>query len=251
MNDAEEGRDPHTLAGAYVLDALDVPADWLRFEEHLSRCAECAQEVRGLAETAARLGHAVAADPPPVLRERVMAQLDHVRQLPPSVSAHAHGARSGAPWWPRLAAGLAAAGLAAAVLLGLIAVRAQEQLEQLRQRDRQISTVLAAPDVRTLTVTAQQGGTATVAFSRAEGKLVFLAGGLAALPDSSTYQLWQIGPAGIRSAGLMRPDDSGHTPPIVTAPAAATTRLGVTVEPEGGSAQPTAEPLLLVDLPAA
>ncbi|MDP9843101.1 anti-sigma factor [Streptosporangium lutulentum] len=250
MNDAKNDRDPHTLAGAYVLDAIDVPADQLRFEEHLGRCAECAQEVRGLSETAARLGQATAAEAPPGLRERVMAQIGHVRQLPP-VFAHAPGAKSRARWWPRLAAGLAVAGLAAAVLLGLVTVRAQDQLEQIQRRDRQISAVLAAPDARILTATAHQGGAATVVVSRAEGELVFLSRGLAALPDNSTYQLWQIGPAGIRSAALMRPDDFGHTPPIVTTRAGASTQLGVTVEPEGGSTQPTTQPLLLIDLPAA
>ncbi|MGW0590399.1 anti-sigma factor [Streptosporangium sp. NPDC002607] len=251
MNSVESGHDPHTLSGAYVLDAIDDPADRLRFEEHLGRCAECAQEVRGMAETAARLGHATATDPPPGLRERVMTQIDQVRQLPPSLIAYAPDARRRkAPWWPRLAVGLAAAGLAAAVSLGLIAVRAQDQLEQIQQRDRRISAVLAAPDARTLTATAQRGGTATVVFSRAEGEMVFLASGLAALPDSRTYQLWQIGPTGIRSAGLIRPDDSGRTPLVVTTPFAATTQLGVTIEPEGGSAQPTTRPLLLVDLPA-
>ncbi|WP_326640172.1 anti-sigma factor [Streptosporangium sp. NBC_01755] len=249
MNGIESGRDPHTLVGAYVLDAIDDHADRLLFEEHLGRCAECAQEVRGLAETAARLGQAEAADPPPALRERVMAQIDHVRQVPPAF-AHVPGLRSGVRWWPRLATGLAAVGLAAAVSLGLVAIRLQDQLEQVQQRDRQISAVLAAPDARTLTATAQRGGTATVVLSRARGKLVFLTSGLPALPENGTYQMWQIGPAGIHSAGLMRPDALGHTPPVVTAPAATTTRLGVTVEPEGGSTRPTTQPLFLVDLPA-
>src|ERR1700742_1053465 len=47
--------DLHLLTGSYALDALpaDEQAD---FEKHLSRCAACAEEVRGLRETTARLG---------------------------------------------------------------------------------------------------------------------------------------------------------------------------------------------------
>ena len=51
--------DVHALAGAYALDAL--PADeQQRFERHLASCEACAEEVRGLAETAALLGEAAA-----------------------------------------------------------------------------------------------------------------------------------------------------------------------------------------------
>ncbi|MFC7641275.1 anti-sigma factor domain-containing protein [Streptosporangium lutulentum] len=85
----------------------------------------------------------------------------------------------------RLAAGLAVAGLAAAVLLGLVTVRAQDQLEQIQRRDRQISAVLAAPDARILTATAHQGGAATVVVSRAEGELVFLSRGWPRCPTTA------------------------------------------------------------------
>ena len=43
--------DPHTLAGAYALDALGG-ADRARFERHLCACPSCSQEARGLLETA-------------------------------------------------------------------------------------------------------------------------------------------------------------------------------------------------------
>ena len=41
------GTELHTLAGAYALDAVS-DADRARFEQHLARCAECVQEIRGL-----------------------------------------------------------------------------------------------------------------------------------------------------------------------------------------------------------
>ena len=52
----------HLLTGSYALDALtgDEQAD---FEEHLDRCPACAEEVRGLRETAARLAASLRAWP--------------------------------------------------------------------------------------------------------------------------------------------------------------------------------------------
>ncbi|GAA1284996.1 hypothetical protein Psi02_32710 [Planotetraspora silvatica] len=257
------GPDVHALAGAYALHAIDDDGELRRFERHLARCAECSQEVRGLAETAARLGQAAAVEPSPALRDRIMAEIGQVRQLPPLVAPSPRSALSGSParpwrgllagwlrWRPRLAAAIAATAVAAAVVLGVVTVRTQTGLDQLRAADREVTAVLAAPDARSTTVPAGAAG-GTVVVSRSQGKMVFLASGLAALPDSSTYQLWQIGPRGARSAGLFRQDGTGYISPVVAATADGATKVGVTVEPAGGSEQPTTQPLLLLNLPTA
>ncbi|GII03365.1 anti-sigma factor [Planobispora takensis] len=270
MNGALSGRDPHTLAGAYALDAVD-DAERLRFEEHLERCAECAQEVRGFTETAARLGHAVALAPPPGMRERVLAQIGHVRQLPPVVALPVpeipevpeappsprarrtgRSRRSGPAWWPKLTAGLTAVSVAAAVVLGVMAIRAQDLLDMSRQDNRQIAAVLAAPDARAVTGRTDTGGRARAVISRSRDRLVFVSSGLSPLPESSTYQLWRIGPSGTTSAGLLRPDASGgDPPPVVVEGIGGTATMGVTVEPAGGSRQPTSTPLIMLTLPEA
>ncbi|HEY1917176.1 MAG TPA: hypothetical protein VGH27_16540 [Streptosporangiaceae bacterium] len=64
--------DPHTLAGACVLDAL-TGVDRTRCERHLIRCLACADEVGGFRETAARLAAAAAVQPPGRLKDRVLA----------------------------------------------------------------------------------------------------------------------------------------------------------------------------------
>jgi hypothetical protein len=76
--------DLHVLSGIYVLDALGGP-ERDSFERHLQHCALCEDEVRGLRETAARLGLAKALDPPPRMRPRVLAAAYRIRQLPPPV----------------------------------------------------------------------------------------------------------------------------------------------------------------------
>jgi anti-sigma-K factor RskA len=82
-------RDPHALAGAYALDALDGD-DRARFERHLASCRTCPAEVRGFAETAAMLGLAAAVTPPPALKGRVLADvaaLDGARAVDAEIAA--------------------------------------------------------------------------------------------------------------------------------------------------------------------
>ena len=56
-----QSHDLHLLTGVYAVDALT--GDELdEFEKHLEQCPTCAEEVRGLRETAARLGLATAID---------------------------------------------------------------------------------------------------------------------------------------------------------------------------------------------
>ncbi|WP_433514277.1 anti-sigma factor [Nonomuraea sp. CA-143628] len=267
------GPDPHTLVGAYALDAVDDELERRHFEDHLTGCAECALEVAAFAETAARLGSAVAVEPPPGLKERVFAQIDQVRQVPPTVAVPAQQEASwGTPrrsehragrrpegrsqrsrrprWRPLVAAVGVAACLAAAVVFGVGALQARDELDQVRRMNQEVAAVLTAPDSRIATAAAKQGGRGTVVVSRSRGKMVFLAAGLADLPEGQVYQLWQLAPGRIGSAGLLNADAAGRTQPVIAAPGPGVAKLGVTVEPAGGSAQPTTRPLFLVNLPA-
>jgi anti-sigma factor RsiW len=76
------GHDLHLLTGVYAVDAL-TDAEVAEFEKHLARCASCAEEARGLRETAARLAMATAVAPPPWMCEQVLAAAARTRQLPP------------------------------------------------------------------------------------------------------------------------------------------------------------------------
>ena len=70
----------HLLTGSYALDAL-TDDERAEFEKHLDRCPSCAEEVRGLRETAARLAMATAVTPPPGMRQEVLAAAALTRQL--------------------------------------------------------------------------------------------------------------------------------------------------------------------------
>lgn len=248
----------HTLTGAYALHAL--PASERRdFERHLGACDACSVEVRELTETATRLGLAVTAPVPRDMRERVLREITAVRQEPPAVDRRDRP-RVRPPWagrWPRFAL---AASLAAAAGFGGIAVwqhqdarAARQEADAARQQGAAVARVIAAPDARSSAGTLKNGAKGTVVVSRSQDRAVFLASGLGEAPSGKVYQLWFDDGGTMRPAGLMRA--SGASPTTYAAmlegPVDGATGMGVTVEPAGGSAQPTSAPLTMMDLPSA
>jgi hypothetical protein len=243
--------DLHILTGAYALDAVDG-AERDRFEHHLRRCRPCGNEVRGLAETATTLAMAVAMAPPAQLKQRVMNALSATRQAPPAVDHRRlrRAARSSSSWIPRLATAVAAVSLAVAVAFGILQIFTQHQLDTARAQNQAIAAVIAAPDARIVTEATSVGGTASVVVSRAEQKIVFTSAGLPALPASEVYELWLIGPPRIRPAGLLPAPSAGKTAPVLASGLTAGDKVGLTVEPAGGTSMPTTTPILLMALPA-
>src|SRR5689334_7565992 len=82
--------DIHALAGAYALDAVD-DLERAAFDRHLRECGACTVEVAELRETASWLTHAVAAPPPPRLREAVLAEVSRTAQERPRRSSAGAG----------------------------------------------------------------------------------------------------------------------------------------------------------------
>ncbi|MGA4988477.1 anti-sigma factor domain-containing protein [Nonomuraea bangladeshensis] len=163
--------DLHALSGAYAVDALPY-ADWVVFEEHLRGCAGCGTEVRRLRETAARLAGAVAVNPPPGLRPRLLAAARRPSPrpmlpllgdapargdglAPPPVArpwagegrrrkrgqgwGREQGPGQGRGWPARMLAGLAAVCAAAAVGLGAVAVDARRDSGGLAAESRRLA----------------------------------------------------------------------------------------------------------------
>ncbi|WP_158887289.1 anti-sigma factor [Amycolatopsis anabasis] len=244
--------DLHALSGAYALDALDEP-ERARFRRHLAECPACAQEVRELRATAARLGEAVGQDPPAPLKDRVLAEVASTRQLPPSAKPEPGQRSRGGARVPRWALGLAAAaavvGLALAGIFGGIALHRQDQLtaaerqvEQARQRYAPVAELLAAPDARTARGESGIGGSGTVVLSPSQNRLLFLAARLPQRPPNRDYQVWLMAPGEPpRSAGLLPADGI-----VLINGVEGARQVAVTVEPQGGSPGPTTNPFLVM-----
>jgi anti-sigma-K factor RskA len=241
----------HELAGAYALDALD-DAERERFERHLARCSSCTEDVRRMTATATALAMAVTAEPPPG-RGGVLAAAAPTPQLPPLPSAAArrrHGRHvTRSAWFPRLAVGVAAVGVAAAVALAVVTVSTQDRLNTAQAQNQALAAVLAAPDAQIASANSSTGGRATVVLSYAEQKMIFTSSGLPALPNNKVYELWLLSTGSARPAGLLPAPTDGKTAPVLAAGLTSADKVGVTVEPAGGTSSPTTTPILVMTLP--
>jgi anti-sigma-K factor RskA len=252
--------DIHTLTGAYVVDAL--PEDEQRlFEEHLEECDACRQEVGELLVTATRLGGSLREPPPAGLRDAVMAEIDQTRQEPPSAAEASEGTddavaqlddrrRRDEPrrWWTHLVAPAAAVVAIAVVGLSLMVANLTDRLDQLEAASSQVTDVLAAPDAETLSVEGPDGSFARVVVASSRGEAVFLTDGMPATSPDEIYELWLIDEEGPAPAGLFDVDERGRATRVLTGDLAGAAAIAVTVEPAGGSPQPTSDPLMVVEL---
>ncbi|MEW2071900.1 anti-sigma factor [Streptomyces sp. NPDC007346] len=244
----------HTLTGAYALHALPE-TERRAFERHLSDCEACAQEVRELSATAARLGLAVADAPPRELRERVLREITTVRQEAPPQGRPGRtggGGRTGRWSTYALAAcvAVAAAFGGVAVWQNQVAQDARQEADRAQRQNQQLAQVLSAPDARTASGELTGGARGTVVVSQRENRAVFLASGMERPPSGKVYQLWFADEGTMRSAGLMDPS-AGVEAVLLDGPVDRATGMGITVEPAGGSAEPTSSPLALMDFPTA
>jgi anti-sigma-K factor RskA len=250
--------DLHTLAGAYVLDAVS-PDERARFATHLADCAECRQEIRELREATARLGTGLAVRPGPEIKPGTLQAAFQTSQLAPVIADDLEGPAGAAPgragllagtrWgagfsrWMAAAAVVLIAGVAA---LGIATRGAMQQLHHTQHQDHMIAAVLNAPDAVMLNAPIRTGGMATIVMSHSEHMGVFTAHHLKALPGSESYELWLMGPTGTRPAGMVKTEPDGMADPAVISGMRPGDMIGLTIEPAGGSQHPTMVPLVLI-----
>lgn len=241
------------LTGAYALDALP-PDEKREFERHLATCEPCQREVAEFRATAAQLAAAGYEEPPAELRDRVLAEIDTVRQDPPRRESKGDETvtRLGSAWGVNRILGLAAVILAiAAIGLGVTAANLNARVETLETASAEVAQVLAAPDAETVSLETNVGGVAQFVYSPSQGEAVFLARGLPTLSEEEVYELWLIGAEGPVPAGLFEPGHNGTATELLAGGIGSATSVAVTVEPEGGSEQPTSDPIVVMDIPRA
>jgi len=145
---------------------------------------------------------------------------------------------------------------AAAVLAGVVAglgvqdLSQRHQISQSESRAQQLAALLAAPDVHVGVGQVHGGGRVTIVESRTLDKAAVTLADMPTLPAGKAYQLWIIGPSGIRSAGVVTKAQTNSSTPILANGLGNASTLGMTVEPARGTTQPTTTPILLLSLPA-
>lgn len=272
--------DPHESSGAYVLHALP-DGERRAFEAHLAECGQCQEEVAELRATTALLGQLTAEHPPDALRDQVLRKVadtpqeprphaqeaqPHTQEARPHPTAKVPGRRRPAR---SLILALAASVAVALVCLGLAGWQHQEasdakdhadrveaqahevqaQARQVEAEQKNVTKVLTASDVRLQTQVLSDGATASVTFSRSEGSATLAVSGLPALPAGRTYAAWFMEDGTPVPAGLLS-GDPGRRVTLLEGTLDDATAVALSVEPDGGSPQPTTVPLGAVPLTA-
>jgi anti-sigma-K factor RskA len=227
--------DLNSLVGAYVLDALTTD-EQEAFETHLRTCSDCSAEVRDLQAAATELSHLTITEAPSFIRDNVLAGIDQVRPLPPFIDNVVAIRRSAAS---RLYPLLAAAAAVLLVVVGGWGYQEHRDAQRARVQASSFTSLLAAPDAKSVIAHMSGGGTATVVVSRSRNEVALVADAMPKLAAGKTYQLWTMDDQGKAvSLGIFEAAQ-GRT--IVTAKSdlseAAT--VGVSVEKAGGATAPT------------
>jgi anti-sigma-K factor RskA len=221
------------LTGAYALDAL-TSEERLALESHLATCPNHEQELAGFRRVAQALaGSAEPLAPPQGLRARILAAVEEppatrtsgglaqIRQAPPPRPARLFG----------LPHTLAA--VFALVALGLLVWNITLLADDGRPPGTVETYAFSGP-----------GGSGEVIFVPHDNLVVVRLAGLANLPAGRDYQVWAIEGGTPRSLGLLTVERG-----IAVLAAIGVDRqidaVAITVEPAGGSPEPTTDPVLI------
>lgn len=241
--------DEDTLA-VFSLEALE-PREARRVRQHLDGCDRCRALLRSYQLVADGLLHtAMPAQPPARLRARILAAIsdDQVE-------------RESTGWqklrrWP-----LQQLAIVLSIALLVLNVGLWVQLQAVRQTEKQLVAqgvedriaqgLYAYPDVQR-TLIEGEGVYGSAIYEQYLQFAVLYVWGLESLPEGQIYQAWLIEPGGDRiSGGLFDVAESeSFIQVVIRAPDTmkAYDGIGVTIEPAGGSAGPTGQKVLGVDL---
>jgi anti-sigma-K factor RskA len=214
--------DLHTYVGLYALDALDGEV-LTEFEQHLSTCTSCQQEVREFGATASRLGSTLAVAPPPALRASVLSAIGNVRQEAPAIVTPI---RRRPAWFAPFA-------VAAALVLAFGVLRTVNN----RPDAITAESVIKAKDARAVELKGPDGVQTKAYVSAKLDRVALTADGMTPAPAGKSYQLWLIGPNGAESAGIMDPPPGKPAAVLLQGKLSGHQKMSITLEPAGGLPQ--------------
>lgn len=278
-NQAEE------LMVPYILGALDSE-DFSKMDSHINTCIPCSLKLQGDGEVVARLAFAVPQLEVPVsVKNRLFSRIDADIASEISRSPTTRGILAGI--WSAMSTNFAphVSKAVASVLVGALVFsgiwfnnRLSDlstdnetlitQLEDVVEREATMMDMVKEQrnfTIEALSMTAasetsvnmlKASGPSPVTahgvmmVSHTESRALLLVLNLPPLPHGSAYQVWLISGDQRYSAGLFTVDSTGYGQAIVipVVPFAEIDAIGITVEPEGGSLDPTGANVLSGDL---
>ncbi len=250
--------DVANLSGAYALHALDEN-EAKAFEAHLAESEETRNESIELADTAVLLGLAVDPETPSAaVKASIMAQIATTPQLerepvasvaavPDARFAGRAQSKAQARWFQKpLNAVIGVAAAAALIFGGGVAVNAISTGVTQQAAANQLAAIQSADDATSLKGTVAGGGSATLVYSSSLKSAALIIKGMNALPSDKVYELWYINADGARPAGTFTVGSDGAMWQVLEGSMLHGDAVGVTVEPHGGSQQPTTDPVLVI-----
>lgn len=243
---------------AYALGEADADIDLL---EHLSLCEGCQEDLRAYVQVARMLPYdAPEAAPPPALRERILAAVAEQAAAPapaaparpapaaPLVREQPAPRRSLFGRRPALAFGFGALALVALVVWNIsLQSRAAAQAADLDEEHRSWQTMIVLLNDPTLHWYAVSGAQATGRFWAAPQRndACLVAQGLPKLDSAHVYQVWLLHGQERADGGTFQAfNGNGWVLVHSDKPMSSYDAVGVTIEPQGGSADPTGAPVL-------
>jgi len=211
--------DVHELTAGYALDALD-PAERANYEEHLSFCERCREDLQGFWHVSGALAHAAGGPMPPAsLRGRILEQARSERSnvVPLRRSRFAVPALSS----------VAAVAAVAAIGLGLWATSLARDLDGVEGQ----LAVLGDPEAR---IYPSESGKADLVVSPT-GQAALIVRTLAPAPEGKDYEIWIFENGTAHAAGLF--ERAGVA--LLTRRVEPGQTVAVTLEADGGVAAPT------------
>lgn len=231
---SEPSHEAHVLdlLPAYSIGALDSD-EASRVDEHVQSCWICRNELVAFQEVAEGLSLAApAASPSPTLKARLMQQVESARSR-----ERASAQAPARPFWERL---LPAWGLAS--LLLIIGLAASSIVLWQRVNDLEFMTAPGGMRAAPLTATdAAPSATGFVLISADGNDGALVVDGLPPLEESQQYQLWLIRDGQRTSGAVFSTDENSYGGTRIRAPRSLLdySAVGITIEPAGGSPQPT------------
>jgi anti-sigma-K factor RskA len=141
--------------------------------------------------------------------------------------------------------GFALVGIAAAIVFALIAVSQHSSATSARDRQEALVAILSAPDARVVPLKTSGGGIPSGRVIVSQGRAA-LVSSLRPAPAGRTYQAWGL--PGDGGAPVPLPTFSRNGAVVILDDVGDYAQVAVTVEPSGGSQQPTTKPFAVASL---
>ena len=227
------------LKDAYALGALPEQ-ERRELEEYLAAHPERQAEIDELGNVASLLALSPQEqEPPPELRRSIMDVVEAEAQRPPArTRSWLAGVRE------LLSVKNLALAAAALLVIGLFSwnMLLQDQVQDLQGH---VASLQESQETRMValagTGAAQQAQVEVILIK--DQKAVLTAEDMPSVPKNKTYQIWVIEGDVPQPSGLFKPD-GGTVAAVVEKPLDEDDVIAITIEPDGGSQQPTTNPML-------